>query len=244
MKGYDATTFGDRMRDYDSMDWALETDQEAASDFLASLAPGGSALELGIGTGRVAIPLARRGVRVVGVDSSDLMGEQLAEKVGDLPVEFVLGNFASDPQEGQFSLAFAANSTFFLLRTQEEQVRCFRHVASRLEPGGSFVLQTLFPGDEQFQKHEHVSAIRVEADRAITSITRHERTTQQIDSQRVETTRNGISLYPLSYRYAWPSELDLMAQLAGLALVGRWDGWAREPFTTNSDNYVSQFQKA
>lgn len=244
MHGYDSTTFGDRMVDYDTLDWALEIDQAPASAFLADLAPGGTALELGIGTGRVALPLAERGVRIVGIEASPSMADQLTNKLdGHKGIEVVVGDFVDTPAEGTFDVAFCVNHTFFLLRTQEEQVRCFANVAARLAPHGAFVLQTFVPDAADFGREQITNTMQVGLHHAVVSAAVHDRVTQRVDAQRMMVTENGIRLYPLAYRYVWPSELDLMARLAGLRLAERWDTWTRRPYTARSI-YVSVYRHA
>lgn len=244
MHGYDSTTFGDRMIDYDTLEWALETDEHEASAFLASIAPGGTALELGIGTGRLAFPLAERGVRVVGVEASEAMAAQLASKLkGDKTIEIVLGNFVDTPSEGTFDLAYCVNHTFFLLLTQEEQVRCFSNVAARLAPEGAFILQTFVPSPEQLAEEQSTTTLDVGISHAVVSAARHDRVTQRVDAQRFVVAENGTRLYPLAYRYAWPSELDLMASIAGLTLAERCNGWRGEPYTATG-SYVSVYRRA
>jgi SAM-dependent methyltransferase len=242
MRGYDAATFGERMAEYDSLDWALEDDELAASAFLAGIAPGRRALELGIGTGRVALPLSNLGFHILGVEASVAMVRQLKAKAGSGAIDVVAGDFAVAPESGEFDLAYCVNSTFFLLRTQEEQLQCMSNVAARLRPGGVLVLQTLFPDAPYVPPRSEVSVLRLDLERVVLAATTHDSGTQRVDSQRVVITERNIKLYPLSYRYAWPSELDLMARSAGLALLGRWNGWANEPFAA-SGNYVSAYRK-
>jgi SAM-dependent methyltransferase len=244
MAEYEAGTYGDRIADaYDEI-YASRWDTDGAVELLAELAGAGPALELGIGTGRIALPLAERGVVVHGIDASARMVEKLREKPGgaDLPVE--IGDFADVAVDGPFSLIFVVFSTFYGLLSQEEQVRCFRNVADRLAPGGAFVIEAFVPDPTRFSRSSSLEAVLVETDRVMLGATRHDAVQQALVSQYVMLTEGGIRLYPARLRYAWPSELDLMAQLAGLRLRDRWANWRREPFTAASASHVSVYERS
>jgi SAM-dependent methyltransferase len=241
---YEAGTYGDRIADdYDEI-FAGRSDMDEAADFLAELAGAGPALELGIGTGRIALPLAARGVAVHGIDASARMVEKLREKPGGADLPVVIGDFADVGVSGPFTLVFVVFTTFFGLQSQEEQVRCFRNVAARLTTGGTFVIEAFVPDPTRFTRGSNLEAVRVETDQVLLGATRHDAVSQTLVSQYVVVTEGGIRLFPARLRYAWPSELDLMAQLAGLRLRDRWANWRREPLTAASASHVSVYERA
>jgi SAM-dependent methyltransferase len=209
--------------------------------FLANLARDGDALELGIGTGRIALPLAQRGVRVHGIDLSEAMVARLRAKPGAEQIAVTIGDFATSTVGAAFSVAYLVANTIMNLTTQDEQVACFRNVAAHLEPGGCFVIEVLVPGLRRLLPGETFQAFDVspthlgfdEYDVAHQSLVSHH---YWIDDGKVEV------LSP-PFRYVWPSELDLMAQLAGMTLRERWSGWKREPFTSDSTKHVSIWEK-
>ncbi|MDQ2881480.1 MAG: class I SAM-dependent methyltransferase [Actinomycetota bacterium] len=243
MRGYDATTYGETMGDLDGLDWANAHDEEAASEFLAGIAKGGTALELGVGTGRVALPLSELGVAVTGVDASPNMSARLADKCHDTSLRFVLGDFADVPVDGPFDLIYCVYNTFLLLASQESQLRCFRNVAGRLAPGGSFVVQTSVPRFDQLAQRQSTKVLRVELDRVVLMVATHDPMNQLVERQRIVIENDdGTKLYPMVYRYVWPSELDLMAALSGLTLAGRWNGWRYEPYSAVG-GYVVVFRR-
>ena len=243
MKPYTAETYGESVADvYD--DWYAAYD-EAMIPVLAELARGGRALELGIGTGRVALPLAAEGVEVHGIDASPAMVERLRAKPGGERVTVTVGDFAEINVAGEFDLAYVVFNTFFALPTQEAQVRCFRQVAARLKPGGCFLLEVFVPDVTRFDRYGTTNKpTRVTADRVELDVSQHDASTQRVVSQKVVLTDGQIRLYPIEIRYAWPAELDLMAQLACLSLRARWGGWRREPFTAQSGKHVSVYERA
>ena len=242
MDGYTADTYGERIAAiYD--DWYSGHD-EAAITTLGELARGGPALELGIGTGRIALPLAARGVEMHGIDASEAMVARLRAKPGGTSLPVTVGDFAAVPVEGRFSLVFAVFTTFFALTTQEDQVRCFRNVAPRLTEDGVFLIEAFVPDLARFVRGQHTQTRRVETDRVILHVSRHDPVLQQVTSQDIEICEAGTRLYPVVVRYAWPAELDLMARLAGLRLRHRWGGWQREPFTAASTTHVSVYERA
>jgi SAM-dependent methyltransferase len=210
-------------------------------DFLADLARRGTALELGIGTGRIALPLAQRGVAVHGIDLSEAMVARLRAKPGAEPIGVTIGDFATTTVDATFSVAYLVANTIMNLTTQDEQVACFRNVAKHLAPGGCFVIEVLVPGlrrlppGETFQLFD-VSPTHVgfdEYDVARQGLISHH---YWIDDGKVER-------FSPPFRYVWPAELDLMAQLAGMTLRERWSGWNREPFTSDSSKHVSVWEK-
>jgi SAM-dependent methyltransferase len=242
MRDYGPTTYGDRIAGrYD--EWFGEYD-EACIDLLAGLAGGGPALELGIGTGRIALPLAGRGIRMEGIDSSAAMVSVLRSKPGGNSITVEMGDFAEIRLPGPWPLVFSVFNTFFGLPTQEDQLRCFRSVAGKLAPGGAFLLSLFVPDVARFTKNQAVKAIDVGTDEIALEVTEHDPADQVIRSQRVMIAGGSVQLYPVMIRYAWPSELDLMARLAGLRLRHRWGGWRMEPFGPSSTSHISIYEKA
>ena len=210
-------------------------------DFLADLAGDGAALELGIGTGRIALPLAQRGVRVHGIDLSTAMVERLRAKQGSEEIGVTIGDFATTTVDGTFTLAYLVFNTIMNLTTQDAQVACFQNVAAHLEPGGCFVievgvpdLQRLPPG-EIFQPF-HITATRLGFDE-------YDLAAQGLISHHYLLDRDATEVVSIPFRYVWPAELDLMARLAGMTLRERWSGWQREPFTSESRQHVSVWEK-
>jgi SAM-dependent methyltransferase len=239
MENYGPETYGDRIASvYDAL-YEAYLDTDAAVDALARLAGSGPVLELAIGTGRLAVPLAQRGIDIRGIDASQEMVARMRAKPGgaDIPVE--MGDFAAVDVEGSFSLIFVAFNTIFALLTQEDQVRCFRNAAARLAEGGRFVVEAFVPDLARFDRGQRVGVSAVRIDSVDFEVSRHNPVEQRVDSQHVFVTQDGIKLAPVSLRYAAPSELDLMARLAGLELQERWGGWSGEPFTGASRDHVS-----
>ena len=234
-------TYGDLIADiYDQ--WHPQGEDTAATaELLAELAGDGPALELAIGTGRIALPLAQRGVEVHGIDASDAMIAKLRGKPGGDRLAVTLGDFADVPVDRHYQLVYVVFNTFFALPTQQEQLRCFRNVAEHLTDGGVFVVEVFVPDLTRFARHQGVTVNRVAVDEIILDVSRHDPLGQRVDSQHVVLRIDGIRLSPVSLRYAWPAELDLMAQLAGLRLSERWAGWHREPFTAASGAHVSVY---
>ncbi|HEV8682762.1 MAG TPA: class I SAM-dependent methyltransferase [Actinomycetota bacterium] len=244
MKGYDAATYGERVADiYDELYEGM-LDTESTVEFLADLAGNGPVLELAIGTGRVALPLVTRGIEVHGIDASESMVNALRAKEGGERIPVTMGDFAEVGVEGRFSLIFVVFNTLFALTSQEEQVRCFRNVAEHLEEGGRFVVEVFVPNLARFDRGQRVAADRVEVDRVVLEASLHDPVGQRVVSQHVVIDESGNRMVPVHIRYAWPSELDLMARLAGLNLKDRWGGWRGEFFTADSVRHISVYEKA
>jgi SAM-dependent methyltransferase len=244
MEGWDASTYGDRIADvYDDLYERL-FDVEATVALLAQLADGGAALELGIGTGRVALPLALEGVRVSGIDSSEAMVARLRAKPGGVDIPVTMGDFKEVAVDGRFRLVYLVFNTLFALTSQADQIDCFANVARHLTHDGVFVTETFVPDLARFDRHQRVQVNEVSLNGAELDLSRHDPVRQLIDSQHVMLGERGIRLYPVRIRYAWPAELDLMARLAGLRLRERWGGWRREPFTSDSSFHVSVWARA
>lgn len=247
MEDFEASTYGDRFADiYDDVHAHLSTPEvvDPMVDVLAELAGDGRVLELGIGTGRIALPLAARGVEVHGLDASEAMVAKLREKPGGDAIPVTIGDFEQMPVVGRYPLIFIAFNTFFALPDQEAQINCFRNVAARLEDGGVFLLTAFVPDMTRFDRGQRVSAGIVELDRLSINLDSHDAATQTVSSSHLYITSEGVRMYPVSIRYAWPSELDLMARLAGLRLRHRWSDWRRNPFTSSSTNHVSVYERA
>jgi SAM-dependent methyltransferase len=244
MQAYDITTYGERMAEvYDQ--WpGVPQDTHAIVAGLTRLAGSGPILELGIGTGRIALPLAQRGLRVHGIDASPAMVAQLRAKPGGEQIPVTIGNFADMAVEGRFTLIFVVFNTFFGLLSQEDQVRCVQGVADHLTDDGVFVLEAFVPDLTRFDRGQRVEARQVATDHVRLDTSVHDPVQQRVMSQHVALSAQGIRLYPVQIRYTWPSELDLMARLAGLQLRHRWAGWAEEPFTATSGSHVSVYAHA
>jgi SAM-dependent methyltransferase len=210
-------------------------------DFLAELAGGGAALELGVGTGRIALPLARRGVRVHGIDLSAAMVARLRAKPGAEQVGVTIGDFATTTVDGRFSVAYLVFNTIMNLTTQDGQVACFRNVAAHLEPGGCFVVEVGVPELQRLPPGETVRAFEVGPTRL--GFDEYDVATQGLVSHHYAAVDGRLEVVSMPFRYVWPSELDLMARLAGMTLRGRWSGWRREPFTSDSRKHVSVWEK-
>jgi SAM-dependent methyltransferase len=217
-------------------------DEMAAVAFLEQIAGRGPALELGIGSGRIALPLAARGIRVDGVDISPAMIAQLRGKPGGDKISVTVGDFADLPVPGAYRLIFVVWNTLFNLLTQEDQVRCFEKVADHLTDDGSFVVETYVPAFlYRLRNDQYVDAEAIMVDEVRLDVLRHDMARQMIEESHVSLSSAGVRLNPVVQRYAWPSELDLMARIAGLRLRQRWGGWNREPFNSTSSAHVSVY---
>ena len=245
MEEYEPSTYGDRIAPiYDEMiEGKFDTD--GAVSFLAELAATGPVLELGIGTGRVALPLAQRGLEVHGIDASEAMVGALRAKPGGDGIAITLKDFVDVDVEGQFSLVYVVFNTLFALVEQDDQVRCFRSVAQRLTPNGVFVLEAFVPDLVRFGRyHQRVEAGDLSLDRVRLEVSRHDPVTQRIHGQHVVISEEGTKLYPVQLRYSWPAELDLMARLAGLRLRERWGSWRRDAFNESSERHISVYGRS
>ncbi len=240
---YDPTVYGASIADqYDELyDGVFDTDGPVAC--IAELAGPGPVLEFGIGTGRLALALARTGLEVHGVDASEHMVARLRSKPGGAELPVVIGDFADVSVPGSFMLVVLAVDTIFALPDQEAQVRCFANAAAHLAPGGRFVVEARVPDLAQFSHGPSVRPRRVGGNRVALVMADHDPVGQRISTTQVHMSDAGVRLHQVDYRYAWPSELDLMARLAGLRLAHRWGGWDRTPFTMESDVHVSVFER-
>ena len=208
---------------------------------LAELAGEGRALELGLGTGRIALPLAQRGVPVHGIELSRAMADRLRAKPGAEAVGVTIGDFSSTRVEGSFRVAYVVVNTIMNLTSQEAQVACFRNVAAHLEPGGCFVIEVLVP---ELQRLPPGDTHRVfSAEERHWGIDEFDVANQGLISHHFLEMDGRLERGSIPFRYVWPSELDLMAQLAGMRLRDRWSDWNREPFTSESRKHVSVWEK-
>ena len=215
---------------------------EATVDFLAGLAGDGRALELGVGTGRIALPLAGRGIAVHGIDLSQPMVDQLRAKRGGDAIQITIGDFSTVRVDGSFSLAYLVYNTIENLTTQDAQVACFENVARHLAPGGRFVIECAIP-DLRRLPHGETSNV-FDLTPSHWGIDEYDVATQGLISHHFTRAGDGIEYSSGPFRYVWPSELDLMARIAGMRLVERWSGWRREPFTSDSRKHISVWRKS
>jgi SAM-dependent methyltransferase len=215
---------------------------DPAVGFLADLAVSGAALELGVGTGRIAVPLRQRGVRVHGIELSPAMVSRLRTKPGADDIGVTIGDFTTTRVDGTFELAYLVRNTIMNLTTQDEQVACFRNVASHLRPGGRFVIEVIVPALRRLPPGETI--------RAFTVTPTHLGFDEYVDlvaqisvSHHYWMVDGSVETFSAPFRYVWPSELDLMARLAGMTLRERWRDWNRAPFTGDSPSHVSVWEK-
>ena len=214
---------------------------DPAVSLLAELAGSGRALELAIGTGRIGLPLSRRGVPVHGIEMSQAMLARLRSKPGGQAIDVTIGDMVTTRVDGTFTVAYLVCNTINNLTSQEAQVACFRNVAGHLAPGGCFVIETDIPELRQLPPGQDIWGAHAGPRRMVSYSFNH--ATQEYRGHYVEFTDGTGQYVTIPYRYVWPAELDLMAQLAGLRLRDRWAGWNREPFTTDSRSHVSIWQK-
>jgi SAM-dependent methyltransferase len=247
LKGYEPESFGERMADvYDAWYGTRRADAttQASVEVLADLAAGGAVLELAIGTGRVALPLAARGLSVQGIDASPEMVAKLRAKPGGEAIPVTIGDFADVAVDGAFDLIFVVFNTLFNLTSQQEQVRCFQNVARHLSARGVFVVEAFVPDVAGFAGGQAVRVVHQTSGSVTLEASQHDPVSQTVLYQYVVLSDGDVRLYPVPMRYAWPGELDLMARLAGLELRERWGGWDRSPFTASSSGHVSVYGRA
>jgi len=246
VEGYDAKTYGERFADvYD--DWYGDvTDAVACTERLAALARGGPVLELGVGSGRLALPLSELGIEVHGIDASEAMLARLRAKPGSEGIQLTCGDMAelalTDPPP--FAVVFAAFNTLFNLGTPEAQQRCIDRVAALLAPEGLFVVEAFVPADPgSAGPSGSVTPRRITADEVVLAVSHHDERRQTISGQHVHLTEGGIRLRPWHLRYARPAELDAMAAAAGLALAWRHADWSETPFGPDAGVHVSAYRR-
>ncbi len=214
---------------------------DAAADLLAELAGGGRALEFAIGTGRIALPLAARGVDVAGIELSNAMVARLRAKPGGDAIPVAIGDMATTTVEGPFSLVYLVYNTIMNLTTQDAQVSCFRNAAAHLSPGGHFLIEVGVPGLRTLPPGTAFQVFHSSGD--YWGIDEYDVLNQGLISHHIENADGTYRRTSVPFRYAWPAEFDLMAKLAGMTLRDRWAGWRREPFTEDSTTHVSVWQK-
>jgi SAM-dependent methyltransferase len=239
MDNYDESTYGERISGiYDEL---YSTYEETCIETLRELAGDGPALELGIGTGWIALPLRGAGVEVHGIDASPAMIEKLLDRPGGDQIPVTVGDFAQVGVEGEYALIYVVFNTFFALPTQDEQVLCFENVARRLRPDGVFLIEAFVPDMTRFTNKQTFRVVRMDENQVELDANQHDPVRQQVTTQHIFLTEAGVRLYPVKLRYAWPSELDLMAQLAGLVLRDRWGDWDRSPISADCARHISVY---
>ncbi len=230
--------------------WAPVYDEEHAFldpapvvDVLAEMADG-PVLELGIGTGRVALPLAARGVAVSGIDASPAMVDRMRAKPGGADIPVTIGDMAREPLGGPYGLVYVVFNTFFSLLNQARQIECLRNVARSLAPHGRLVLECFVPDLTRYRDgHQYVRALGLSGTTTRLNVAVHDPVNQIIDTNVLTIEGGTVAVWPVRIRYAWPSELDVMAQLAGLEIVDRWGTWAKTPFTPDSTQHISSYRQ-
>ncbi|MEU7759559.1 class I SAM-dependent methyltransferase [Micromonospora aurantiaca (nom. illeg.)] len=218
-------------------------DPAPAVDFLAPLAEGGPVLELAVGTGRVALPLAARGLTVEGVEASPEMVAHLRAKPGGADMPVTVGDMADVPVPGPYRLVFLVFNTLFNLVSEERQAACFRNVARVLAPGGAFVIETFVPDPADFDRDEQVQVREVTEDSATIRMHRYDRAAQTFVRQTVTFDAAGVHLKPFAMRYAWPEQIDELAERAGLRLTERYADWDRSSFDADSRSHISVYRR-
>lgn len=244
VRGYNDASYGDAFADvYD--DWyAGITDVATSVHTLAALAKGGRVLELGVGTGRLAIPLAATGLEVHGIDSSAAMLQQLGAKPGAASVHVILGDMADDLPSGPFSLVFVAYNTFWGLLTEARQQACCEQVAQRLGSDGAFVVEAHVPDPSLHDPPSQVGVRSLAVDRVVLSVTRARVEEQIAEGHFIDITEaGGVRLRPWSIRWVTVEQLDQMAAAAGLKLADRWESFDKSPFGAGSTRHMSVYRK-
>ncbi len=241
MKDFDpATSFGEEVAA--SYDDDVRGDEDDTVAFFERLAAGGRVLELAIGTGRIGLPLSARGVQVDGIELSPAMVARLRAKPGGDLIPVTIGDMADVAVTGTYRLIYVVYNTFFNLLTQDDQVRCFENVAARLDDEGSFAIEAFVPSYlYRLRNDQYVDAQSIDVGEVWLDVGRHDPVAQILDESHVSLSNAGVRVHPIVQRYAWPSELDLMARIAGLRLEARWGGWNGDPFTSTSERHVSVY---
>ena len=241
---YDPTIYGERLAaTYDDLPWT-SVDTDGAVTLLADLAGEGPVLELGVGTGRLALPLAARGLQVHGIEASEAMVAQLRAKPDGDQIGVTIGDFTAVELPTRFELVFLAFNTLYALPTQEQQIRCIQNASQHLTPNGRFLVEAFVPDPARWRDGQLFKVTSVDEEGCLLEVGRHNPVTQHLTTARVHLTGSaGVSFHPANHRYVWPSELDVMARLAGLRLGERWGGWKREPFTSACTKHISAYQR-
>ena len=245
MDDYGPSTYGERIAEaYDARYETVPSggDLPTTVAFLKELALDGAALELGIGTGRVALPLSATGVRVHGIDASPAMVARLRTKPGGSDIPVTMGDFREFGLGERFHLIYVVFNTFFGLLSQDDQVSCFHSIARHLTDDGVFAMEAFVPDLTRYERGQRVSATRVELDEVEIEVSQHDALAQSTHSHHLIVREDGVRLFPVRIRYAYPSELDLMARLAGMRLRERWADWDRSPLTAASQKHISVWE--
>ena len=244
MRNFDpAKSFGESVAAVYDVE-SVRGDEDDTVSFLERVAAGGPVLELAIGTGRIGLPLANRGLNVSGIELSPAMAARLAAKPGGDRIQVTIGDFTEAVVPGEFGLVYVVFNTFFNVLTQDGQVRCFQNAAKHLAAGGAFVIEAFVPSYlYRLRNDQYVDAEAIEVGEVRLDVGRHDPVDQILDESHVSLSKAGVSVVPIVVRYAWPSELDLMARIAGLHLADRWGGWSNEPFTSTSQRHISVYRR-
>lgn len=241
MKGYKSDSYGDKIADqYDEMYPNIDRNMIKR---LSEFALNGSAFELGIGTGRVAFPLINNGIKVDGIDASKEMVKKLMSKPDSSKTSVQIGNFSNFETKKKYDLVYVVFNTFFVLTSQETQINCFKCAYKSLKPKGSFVIEAFVPDVCRFDRGQTLRTSSVLIDNVELECTTHDRANQLLSSQIIKISESGIKLQPIKIRYVWPSEMDLMAQIAGFNLSERWSNWQKAEFTNLSGFHISIYNK-
>ena len=240
---YDPAAYGRAVAsDYDALYKAVpETDEAVA--MLAELSDGQPFLEMGIGTGRLALPLKERGIDVAGIEGSPEMVEQLRAKPGGDEIPVAVGDFAEVRVDGEFAVVVLALHTIFGLPTPDHQIRCFKNAARHLAPGGVFVIEARVIDPSEFQGGKAIQPRFSDAEQVEIQVQSFDAVTQRVEVTNVHLSNAGVRLNAYVNQYTTPREFDLMGRLAGMRLRDRWDGWCREPFTAHSRRHVSVYER-
>lgn len=242
MSTYESTTYGDHWASFYDLIESPSLDTEGTVNCLSELAGSGTLLELGVGTGRVALPLVERGFPVHGIEASSAMIEELRKRPGVEGMKIIEGDFADLETSTPYSLVFAAYNTFSSLLEQETQIQCLKNIARCLTPTGALVLELGVPDLARLSKGQDVSVRFVDSELVVLHAAQYDLLTQKIVGQTTVTTNGLTRMFPVQVRYLWPSELDLMARLAGFTLESRWADWQKSEFKANSTSHVSVYR--
>lgn len=245
MRNFDPmSSFGPEEADrYD--DYPLRGDEQETVDCLERLACGGRVLELAIGTGRIAVPLTERGVVVDGIEQSEAMVARLRQKPAGAGLDVTIGDMSTATTGRTYPLVYLVFNTIHNLLTQQDQVRCFENVARHLEPGGAFLVEAQLASEvDDLPHHQYVRAESLEKDQVTLDVARYDPVSQLLEECHLTMGAGGIRVDPILTRYIWPSEMDLMARIAGLRLRSRWGGWNGEPFSARSTRHISVYERA
>jgi SAM-dependent methyltransferase len=241
MKDYNASTYGDKVANvYDERHGDYDAEM---IERIYELAPNGSAFELGIGTGRVALPLSKRGMKVDGIDSSKSMVRKLKAKPGSKKISVQIGDFADFKTAKKYDVVFVVYNTFYGLLTQDDQISCFKSVHNGLKNEGKFVIEAFVPDPARLVNGQNINISDIEKDNVSVAFNLFDAASQTISCQLVRISEKGINMVPIVIRFAYPAEFDLLAKLTGFELSERWANWKKEPFTSNSGFHISVYKK-